>query len=158
MCSELPVSARGLCGQGVELCGRREPLRSLFSHPLPFLEHMHELDTGQRALGRLKGLEAEHRPSHPLYRSVILFQNIIEILNPANHDRGAVLGIIAPNGGGIGLTAVDGDRLRDPMAADRFREKGFPVVIGKFLALRNHALRDMERLGYRVTLEPVAAA
>jgi hypothetical protein len=79
---------------------------------------VHELNARQRALGRPKGLEAEHRPSQPLHCSVILFQNIIEILDLADHDRGAVLGIIAPNGGGIGLTAVDGDRLRDAMAGE----------------------------------------
>jgi hypothetical protein len=47
----------------------------------------------------------------------------IEILNLADHDRGAVLGIKAPNGGGIGLTAVDGDRRRDAMAANGLGEK-----------------------------------
>src|SRR5919198_4633915 len=54
---------------------------------------------------------------------MILFQNIIEILDLADNDRGAVRGILAVNGGGIGLTTVDGDRLRDALAANGLSEK-----------------------------------
>jgi predicted secreted hydrolase len=54
---------------------------------------------------------------------MIPFQHILEIRALADDDGGAVLGMIAPNGGGIGLTAVDGDHLRDAVAVDRLREK-----------------------------------
>jgi hypothetical protein len=117
------MAARGLCGQGIELCGRRQPFCSLSGRPLPFLEPVHELDAGQHALGCLNGLEPERRPRHPLHCPMILFQNIIEIFNLADHDCGAMLSIITPHGDGIGPTAVDGDHPRDAMIADHFREK-----------------------------------
>ncbi len=44
-----------LGSQGVKLFGRREAFFPLRNHHLPFLEHMHELDADQRALGCLGG-------------------------------------------------------------------------------------------------------
>src|SRR5947208_11278692 len=54
---------------------------------------------------------------------MILFDNVVEILDLADFDRGALLGIVALDGGFIGRTPVDGDLLRHAVAADRFREK-----------------------------------
>ena len=84
---------------------------------------MHEFDAGKGLLRRLKGLETEHRPSQPLHGSMVLFHHMIEIFHLTDDDRGAVLGMKAPNGGSIRLTAVDGDRLRHAMAANGLREK-----------------------------------
>jgi hypothetical protein len=47
---QLPLSARELCGQRVEVFGRREALVALLDHQLPFLEHVHELDTDECGL------------------------------------------------------------------------------------------------------------
>ena len=44
---------RKLCGQGVELFGRGEALLDSV-YQLPFLNHVHQLDPGERVLGRRK--------------------------------------------------------------------------------------------------------
>jgi hypothetical protein len=54
---------------------------------------------------------------------MVLCQNLMEIRALADHDRGAVPGIIAPNGDGMGLAAVDRDRCKPAMTADRLRGK-----------------------------------
>ena len=54
---QLPFSRRELCGQGVELFGRSEaPVSSLDEH-LFFLDHVHEFDTDERGLRRVKRFE-----------------------------------------------------------------------------------------------------
>ncbi len=50
---------------------------------------------------------------------MILFHHVVEILELADGDRGAVLRIRALNGGGIGLTPIDRGFLRHAMPADR---------------------------------------
>jgi hypothetical protein len=50
MKGEWPLSVWGLRGEGVEVFGHREALVSGIHHQLPFLEHVHELDAGQRCL------------------------------------------------------------------------------------------------------------
>jgi hypothetical protein len=61
---------------------------------------------------------------------MILFHNIVEIFHLANDDRQAVLLIVAANGCGIGLTAINRDLLRYAMAADSLSEEpsGSPFV------------------------------
>src|SRR5262249_13303956 len=120
---QLPLSVEGLRGQGVEQFGRSEALVSLLDYQLPFLDHVHELNPHQGVLGCLERFEPQHRPCHPLDTSMILLHNVVEILNLADGDRGAVLGIVALDSGFIGRTPVDGDLLRHAMAADRFLEK-----------------------------------
>jgi site-specific DNA recombinase len=51
------------------------------------------------------------------------FHDIIQIFHLMDGDVRAVLCVIALDGGFIGLTAVNGDRLREPVPADRFLEK-----------------------------------
>jgi hypothetical protein len=98
-----------LCGQGVELFSRGKALGPVLNHQWPLLEHVHEFDTDERALGRIKRLEPEQRPRHPLYCSVILLDDIVEVFPLANHDGGAVFLVVAADSRRIGLTAVDGD-------------------------------------------------
>jgi len=44
---QLSLSMRGLCGQGIELCGRGEALLdSVFQ--LPFSQHVHQFDADER--------------------------------------------------------------------------------------------------------------
>jgi hypothetical protein len=47
----------GLGSQGIELFGGREAFCSVLDQQLPFLEHVHELDADQRALGCLNDLK-----------------------------------------------------------------------------------------------------
>ena len=113
----------GLGGQGVELFDWGEAFSSILPDQLAFLQHMRELDAGQRALGRVKRFEAEHGTGDPLHAAMILFDDVIQIFHLAEDNRGPVLRIIASDGGRIGLAAIDGDRLAHPMAADCPGEK-----------------------------------
>jgi hypothetical protein len=54
---QLPFSRRGLCGQGVELFGRSEPLVSSLDDHLFFLDHVHEFDADECGLRRVKRFE-----------------------------------------------------------------------------------------------------
>jgi len=51
---------------------------------------------------------------------MVLFHDIIQILHLTDSDVRAVLFVIALDGGFIGVTAINGDGLRQPVAADGF--------------------------------------
>jgi hypothetical protein len=115
------------------LFGRGEALISSFDHHLSLLNHVHELNPNQRSLGGRKRFEAEHRTGDPLHAAVILFHHIIQIFHLPNDDVGPMRLIVASDRGFIGLTAVNSNRLGDPMAADRLCQKpkrrlGIPVL------------------------------
>src|SRR5262245_61922216 len=64
---------------------------------------------------------------------MIRFDAVVERLALAAFNRRPVLLVIARDGGFMGVTAVDGDRLGNPLAADGLREKasgglGLPVL------------------------------
>src|SRR2546425_1089931 len=54
---------------------------------------------------------------------MVLLHNVVEILDLADPDRGAVLLIIALDGGFIRRTPIDRDLLRYAMVADRLLQK-----------------------------------
>ena len=54
---------------------------------------------------------------------MVLFDNIIQILHLPDGDGRAMLCVIAFDGGFLGVTAVNSDRLRDPVPADRLLQK-----------------------------------
>jgi len=54
---------------------------------------------------------------------VVLSHHILEILHLVDHDGGAVLCVVAFDGGFIGVTAVNGKRRRDAMPADGLLQK-----------------------------------
>jgi hypothetical protein len=60
---------------------------------------------------------------------MILLHNIIEVLHLTDGDGGPMLLIVTPDGGGIGLAPIDGDRLRHPMAANGFGEEALGRVL-----------------------------
>jgi hypothetical protein len=70
MIERAPLSDRLGC-QGIELFRRRETFCPFLDHHLALLEHGHELDAHQRALGRFKGFEPEHGTCHPLDGSMV---------------------------------------------------------------------------------------
>lgn len=61
---------------------------------------------------------------------MILPDDVIEILDLADSDGGAVLRVVAPDGRRIGLTAVDRDLCGPAVPADRRGQKarGSPLV------------------------------
>jgi hypothetical protein len=50
---------------------------------------------------------------------MILLHNVVEICNLADFNRGAVIVIIALDGGGIGVATIDGDLFGDAVATNR---------------------------------------
>ena len=76
---------RGLCGQDVELLGRGEALLDPLSH-LPFSKHMHRFDAHQGLLRRIEGFEPQHGSDDPLNTTMILLDNVVEILYLAYCD------------------------------------------------------------------------
>jgi hypothetical protein len=126
---ERALLCSGSGSQGIALCGRCETLHPFIESHLSLLEHMHELDTDQRALSGLKRLESEHGAGDPFDAAIVLLHHMIQIFHPGD-DGGPVLLIVAPEGRGIGLTAIDGDLLGHPVAADRLGEEahGGPLI------------------------------
>src|SRR5438132_1188560 len=114
-----PYLWKGLGSQGVEQCGRSAALVSLLDHQLAFLDQVHEFDPDQRVLSRRKRREPQHGPGHPLDTSMILLHDRVEIFSLPDGDGRAVCLVVTCNRGFIGVTAVDGKDLREPMAADR---------------------------------------
>ena len=66
---------------------------------------------------------------------MILLHNIVEILNLADGDRGAVLLVIALDGRFIRRTPIDGDFLRHAMTADRFGQETLRGLLIPLLVL-----------------------
>jgi hypothetical protein len=78
---QLPLSVRGLSGQGVEQLGRSEAFVFSLHYHLSFLDHVHELNPNECVLSGLERFKPQHGSCHPLYASMILLHNVIEILS-----------------------------------------------------------------------------
>ena len=64
---------------------------------------------------------------------MVLFHDVVEILDFTDGDGGAVLRIRAFDGRFIGRTPVDGDLLRHPVTADRLRQEPLSGLLVAFL-------------------------
>jgi hypothetical protein len=87
------------------------------------LDHVHAFYTSERALRCVKGLAPQHGAGNPFDCSVVLFHDVVEVFDLADRDRGPMLLIVTLDGGFIGVTAVNRDRLGDTMPADGLLEK-----------------------------------
>src|SRR5439155_20638616 len=74
---------------------------------------MHELDAGQSILRSPKGFEAQHRTGDTLDSPMVLFHHLIKVFHLADGDPGTMPPIVTPNCGGIRLTPIDRDLLKD---------------------------------------------
>ncbi len=119
----MPLSVGRLGGQGVEQFGRSEALVSGLHPHLSFLDHVHEFDSNECVLGCLERFEPQHGPCHPLYTSMILLHDVIEVFHLTDDDVCAVFLVVALDGGFIGVTAVDGNLLGETVAADGFFQR-----------------------------------
>lgn len=59
-------------------------------------------------LGCRKRLESKHGTGDPLYGSMIRLDKIMQIFHLTDDDVGAILRVVALDGGFIGLTAIKG--------------------------------------------------
>jgi hypothetical protein len=84
---------------------------------------MHQLNTYKGRSSRLKRFEPQHGPCDPLHTTMILLDDVVEILDLADFNRRAVRLVVALDGGFIGLTAIKRDLLRDAMTADRLGQE-----------------------------------
>ncbi len=83
---QLPLSAGGLRGEGVELFGRGEALlNSVFQ--LPFSQHVHQCNAGEGGLRGVKRFEPQHGTGDPLHASMVLLHNIIQIFRLVSDSR-----------------------------------------------------------------------
>jgi hypothetical protein len=73
---QLPLSERGLSGQGVKLFGRGEALLNSVCK-LPFAQHVHQLNAGEGGLRGVERFAPSHRPGDPLHPPMILFNGMI---------------------------------------------------------------------------------
>jgi hypothetical protein len=72
---------------------------------------VHGLDAGDDLDCRPEGLEPHHRPSSPLDGSVILLDDVVQVLALPKLDVHAAVGDQCSHGGRIGAALVDGDLL-----------------------------------------------
>ena len=79
---------------------------------------MQGLDSGDDDSSAPKGIESEHRSRNPLDGTVILFDDVVEVLVLTHHDINASVGLGAFNGGRVGAALVDGDLLRQIVQID----------------------------------------
>jgi hypothetical protein len=56
---------------------------------------------------------------------VVLFHDVVEVFDLADRDRGPMRLVVAFDGGFIGVTAVNRDRLGDAIATDGLLEKPY---------------------------------
>jgi hypothetical protein len=84
---------------------------------------MHSLDAGQQDPHAMPGFEAEHWPGHPFDRTVILFDNVIQVFAPAEIDRRLVIGVVATDRCSVRAAFVDRDRVGVPVVIDCSLEK-----------------------------------
>jgi hypothetical protein len=84
---------------------------------------VHGLDAGDDLDGRPEGLEPHHRPSSPLDGSVILLDDVVQVLALPKLDVRAAVGHQCAHGGRIGAALVDGDLLGHIVQVDRALEE-----------------------------------
>jgi hypothetical protein len=89
-------------------------------HPqLSLSDHVHELDPGKSCRSRSKGFETQHWSHHSLDGSVILFDNVVQILVLTDFDIRFVLLVEAFDRRRVGAALVDCDLLWNAMLTDR---------------------------------------
>jgi hypothetical protein len=100
------------------LFGRRVPLFDP-AFQLAFTQHVHSLNPSQGPLGGVERRDPQHGANGVIHGAMILLHEVVEILDLTDGDGGSMLLVVAPNGRGIGLAPINGDRLVDTMATDR---------------------------------------
>src|SRR5260370_42334353 len=90
---------------------------------LPFLDHMHDLDAAQNDTRAVEILESQHRSDSALDGTMVLLNDVVQILDLTNLDRGFALGIHRMKRGQIWLRFINGYRLGRTVLSDRLFQK-----------------------------------
>jgi hypothetical protein len=88
---------------------------------------VHELDPGECRGGRAKGFEPQRRPRHPLYRAMVLFDDVVQIFPSPDFDIRLVVRIVALDRRGVGAALIDCDLLRRAVLTDRSAQEPTPL-------------------------------
>ena len=116
------VTFGDLYGQGIKL--RRRRSRSVPSScQLPLANRVHDFNAGNRTPGGPKGFEAEHGTREPFHGSMVLLDDIIQILGVADHDSRLVRLIVVRNCCRVRAAFIDRDFLRSPWVRMALRKK-----------------------------------
>lgn len=102
------------------LCGRLS-LAAVFH--LPFPDHMHELDAGEKDVGAAKILEAQHRSGSTFDGTVVLLDNVVQVLDLAHHDPLPWSGVHVFESRHIRAAFIDCQFLRCAIPLDRMFEE-----------------------------------
>jgi hypothetical protein len=87
---------------------------------LPFRDHMHYLNAGQKDPGTAKSLEPQHGPRASLDRPMVLLDHVVEIFALADLDGCFAISIDRFEPGEIGTAFVDGHCFGHAILGDRF--------------------------------------
>jgi hypothetical protein len=79
---------------------------------LPFFDHVNCLNTVQQNARTTKRLEAEHGPDDALDGSMVLLDDVVQILHLPQFYRRTGIFLNGVDGSGVGATLVDGDLVR----------------------------------------------
>src|SRR3954452_13160286 len=104
--------------QRVELlcCGGESPVGA---GQLPLSDHVHRLDTRQQDPRASQGFKTQHGPSNSLDGTMVLLDNVIQILALTPLNVSLMAGVVAIDCGGVGTTLVDRDLLGFAVPIDR---------------------------------------
>ena len=112
-----PVIGRCLNGEQVKLgCGGRS--MSFGAVELFVPDPVHRLDAGEEDARAAKGLEPHHRLRDLLDGLVVLLDDVVEVLRPAQPDVCAGVSAHSLDGRLVGAALVAGDRLRHAVQFD----------------------------------------
>ena len=116
---EFGVGYSWLRGQCIELFYGRQTVSLRYLH-LSFLEHAHQLNSYECFLCRMEILKTKHRTSLSFYVSMILFDNVIEVLALSNLDAFVIVPIVLFDSSRVSATLIDVDQTGLSISTNRF--------------------------------------
>ena len=84
---------------------------------------MQELDVGKGHGGGAEGLKPHHRSHLALDRPMVLFDDVVEVLDLPELNLCVLLKVVARDRRGVGPALVDGNLRRHTILADRLAQK-----------------------------------
>jgi hypothetical protein len=103
------------------MLGGRLSLAAVFQ--LPFPDPMHEFDAGEKDAGAAEILEAEHRSGSTLNSTVVLLDDIVQVLDLAHDDPLSWSGVQGFESRHIRAAFIDGHFFRCGVPLDRLFEE-----------------------------------